>query len=45
MNNDGIISFEELCDGLKSFGISLSLKDRVSLMKRLDLNNDGELSE
>jgi len=34
-----------LCDGIASLGVSLALKDRVALMKRLDFNNDGEISD
>jgi len=44
-NNDGIISFQEVCDGLKQMEINLQLKDRVALMKRLDLNKDGKITE
>ena len=44
-NMDGIISFQELCDGLKSYDIILSLKDRIELMKKLDINKDGEISD
>ena len=44
-DNDGIISFQELCDGLKQFDINLALKDRISLMKKLDINSDGQISD
>ena len=44
-NYDGAISFQELCDGMKAMDIHLALKDRVALMKKLDLNRDGELSD
>jgi Ca2+-binding EF-hand superfamily protein len=44
-NYDGAISFQELCDGMKALDIHLALKDRVALMKKLDLNRDGELSD
>jgi Ca2+-binding EF-hand superfamily protein len=44
-DNDGIISFQELCDGLKALDINLQLKDRVQLMKRLDMNTDGEITD
>lgn len=43
-DNDGIITFNELCDGIRSLNIFLTLKERQALMKALDLNNDGELS-
>lgn len=43
-DNDGIITFNELCDGIRSLNIILTLKERQALFKALDLNNDGELS-
>ena len=43
-DNDGIITFNELCDGIRALNIFLTLKERQALMKSLDLNNDGELS-
>lgn len=43
-DNDGIITFNELCDGIRALHIFLTLKERQALMKALDLNNDGELS-
>lgn len=44
-NNDNIISFRELSDGLKDLGLSLSLPEMQSLMKKLDFNKDGNLTE
>jgi Ca2+-binding EF-hand superfamily protein len=44
-NNDGIISFRELSEGLKSLGMSLSIPEMKSLMKRLDFNKDGNITE
>lgn len=44
-NNDGVISFQEVCEGLKQMEINLQLKDRVALMKKLDLNKDGRITE
>jgi Ca2+-binding EF-hand superfamily protein len=41
-DNDGIITFNELCDG--ALNIFLTLKERQALMKSLDLNNDGRLT-
>jgi Ca2+-binding EF-hand superfamily protein len=38
---DGLITFQELCDGLDQFDIDLSLKDKMSLMKKLDVDADG----
>jgi Ca2+-binding EF-hand superfamily protein len=43
-DNDGIITFKELCDGVKSMNIVLTLKERQALMSALDLNQDGQLS-
>jgi Ca2+-binding EF-hand superfamily protein len=44
-NNDGIISFRELCLGLKSINIFLTAREREGLMKKLDTNQDGNISE
>lgn len=44
-NSDNIISFRELSDGLKGMGLSLSLPEMQSLMKKLDFNKDGNLTE
>ena len=43
-DNDGIITFNELCDGIKALNIFLTLKERQALMKSQDLNSDGKLS-
>ena len=43
-NNDGVITFQELCDGLKTFDIDLPLKDRLGLMRKLDVDKDGEIT-
>ncbi len=43
-NNDGRISFEELSNGLRSLGISLTFAEKQSLMKKFDGNLDGEIS-
>jgi len=37
-NSDGIISFKELCDGLRTMGINLTQREREALMKKLDTN-------
>lgn len=37
-NSDGIISFKELVDGLKTMNIYLSQREREGLMKKLDTN-------
>jgi calcium-binding protein CML len=44
-NNDGIISFLELCDGLKSIGIYLNGSEREALMNRIDTNKDGYITD
>ncbi len=44
-DNDGVITFQELCDGLESFDIDLSIKDRMALMRKLDVDADGEITE
>ena len=44
-NNDGVITFQELCDGLRTFDIDLPLKDRIALMRKLDVDKDGEITE
>ena len=44
-NNDGVITFQELCDGLKSFDIDLGLKERIALMRKLDVDKDGEITD
>jgi Ca2+-binding EF-hand superfamily protein len=43
-DSDGIITFNELCDGIHSLNINLTLKERQALMKSLDLDKNGELS-
>jgi Ca2+-binding EF-hand superfamily protein len=45
VNNDGLISFEELVDGLRTLQINLTAQEKKSLMKRFDYNRDGEISE
>jgi Ca2+-binding EF-hand superfamily protein len=44
-DNDGVITFQELCDGLRTFDIDLPLKDRIALMHKLDVDKDGEITE
>ncbi len=44
-DNDGLITFQELCSGLEAFDIDLSVKDRMGLMKKLDIDADGEITE
>jgi Ca2+-binding EF-hand superfamily protein len=43
-NSDGLLSIQELTDGLRKIGISLTNKEIQALMTKLDLNRDGEVS-
>lgn len=43
-DGDGLITFNELCDGIRSLNINLTLKERQALMRSLDLDKNGELS-
>jgi len=45
VNFDGLISFEELVDGLRALNINLTSQEKAGLMKRFDFNRDGEISE
>jgi Ca2+-binding EF-hand superfamily protein len=40
-NGDGFISYEELTAGMKAIHINLTLREKLALMKKLDLNKDG----
>jgi Ca2+-binding EF-hand superfamily protein len=44
-DSDGFISFEELVGGLRSLKINLTSQEKQSLMRRLDFNQDGKISE
>jgi Ca2+-binding EF-hand superfamily protein len=44
-DNDGIITFQELCDGLSKLNISVSHSDKQALMNRLDIDRDGKITE
>ena len=44
-NNDGVITFQELCNGLRTFEIDLGLKERLALMRKLDVDKDGSITE
>jgi Ca2+-binding EF-hand superfamily protein len=44
-DNDGIISFQELCDGLAKLSIPVSQQDKKALMDRLDIDRDGSVTE
>lgn len=44
-NQDGYISFNELTEGLKQFKINLTAQEKQGIMRKLDFNKDGEISE
>ena len=44
-DNDGIITFNELCDGLQKINISVSAADKKALMELLDIDRDGKITE
>ncbi len=44
-DNDGLISFLELVDGVKSLGISAKKNDMIDLMNRIDVDRDGFVSQ
>jgi Ca2+-binding EF-hand superfamily protein len=44
-DNDGIITFNELCDGLLKLKITVSQPDKQGLMQRLDIDRDGKITE
>lgn len=43
-DSDGIISFQELCDGIRNMSILLTQPEREALMKKIDINKDGSIS-
>lgn len=43
-NGDGLISFDELCNGLGHFKVNLNSQERAQLMNKLDFNRDGDIS-
>lgn len=43
-NGDNLISFRELCDGLRKLNISLNQRETQALMDKLDFNKDGEIT-
>ena len=45
VNGDGLISIEELGLGLKGIGVKISEKEKLALMKELDLDRDGSISK
>ena len=44
-DSDGIITFQELCDGLGKLNIFVTQHDKKALMDRLDLDRDGRITE
>ena len=45
INGDGSISIEELGEGLKSINVRISEKEKLALMKELDKDHDGGISQ
>ena len=43
-DSDGLLTIQELTDGLKKMGISLNQRETEVLMNKFDLNRDGEVS-
>jgi Ca2+-binding EF-hand superfamily protein len=43
-DNDGVVTFRELADGVKKMNIFMTVKERQALMKQLDLDANGSLS-
>lgn len=41
LDNDGLISFLELVDGVKALGIQAKKSDMIDLMNRIDVDKDG----
>jgi len=44
-DSDGIITFNELCEGLSSMNLNVPLSDKQALMDRLDIDRDGRITE
>jgi Ca2+-binding EF-hand superfamily protein len=44
-DSDGIITFQELCDGLGKLSIFVTQHDKKALMDRLDIDRDGRITE
>ena len=40
-DSDGIINFQELCEGLTNLNILISGAEKQGLMKKLDIDRDG----
>ena len=44
-DSDGIITFQELCDGLVKMNFNISISEKQALMDRLDIDRDGRITE
>lgn len=44
-DNDGMISFLELVEGVKSLGISAKKTDMIDLMNKIDVDRDGFITQ
>mgnify|MGYP003339091219 CR=1 FL=1 len=40
-DNDGMISFLELVEGVKNLGITAKTTDMIDLMNKIDIDRDG----
>jgi calcium-binding protein CML len=44
-DSDGIITFQELCEGLVKLNILISNQEKQALMRKLDIDQDGQITE
>lgn len=44
-DGDGIITFQELCEGLVKLNFLISNQEKQALMKKLDMDRDGQITE
>lgn len=45
VDNDGIITFQELCEGLGKLNFFVTPSDKKALMDKLDIDRDGRITE
>lgn len=45
INRDGLITFDELSEGLKSIEVRISEKEKLALMKEIDKDRDNAISK
>ena len=45
IDGDGMISFDELTEGLKAIDIKISDKEKLALMRELDHDRDGAIEK